>query len=422
MAEPIKNSVKLGTDEDRYRTLVEHVSDWIWEVDENGIYTYASPRIKDILGYSPDEVIGKTPFDLMEPEEGKRIAPIFEYHVKNKLPIKSLENINLHRDGHEVILETSGSPIINAEGKCIGYRGMDRDITLRKQNERRQQQLLDIIEASPDFIATLDINGNSLYYNPAARKMLGIDKEEPFSETANERWITDLIKIEGIPAAIEKGYWKGETTILKEDGKEIPVSQMIVAHKSENGAVEFLSTIAHDITERKELEKVIYHQAHYDSLTNLPNRRFLYKKLAKMMNHLTEQKRVAILFLDLDNFKEINDTLGHEFGDQLLKMTAAQLENCVEKDDFICRYGGDEFILILDNIQNQIEAKEKAGIILEVFNKPFQIDGHSLKVTGSMGISIYPDDGTDLAVLIQKADNAMYRIKRERKNNFTQEY
>ena len=110
-------------DRDRYRMLVEHVSDWIWEVDQNGIYTYASPQIKDILGYEPDEVIGKTPFDLMVPEEGEAIGPIFAHHVANKLPISSLENRNLHKDGHEVILETSGSPILDTEGNCIGYRG-----------------------------------------------------------------------------------------------------------------------------------------------------------------------------------------------------------------------------------------------------------------------------------------------------------
>ncbi|WP_180954159.1 sensor domain-containing protein [Bacillus sp. M6-12] len=422
MEEYIKNQADLQTDEERFRVLVEHVSDWIWEVDENGIYTYASPRIKDILGYSPSEVIGKTPFDLMEPMEGKRIAPVFEYHLSNKLPIKSLENINLHRDGHEVILETSGSPILNADGKCIGYRGIDRDITLRKQIERRQQQLLDIIEASPDFIATLDTNGNSLYYNPTARKMLGISEEDISSEKVNPKWVTDIIKTEGIPVAIEKGHWKGETTILKEDGKEIPVSQMIVAHKSENGAVEFLSTIAHDITERKELEKVVQYQAHYDTLTNLPNRRSLHKKLSQIMDNPTEQKRVAVLFMDLDNFKEINDNLGHEIGDQLLKMTAVQLKNCVEEADFVCRYGGDEFILILENIQNEAEVKEKAGRISEAFHEPFQFDGHSLKVTGSIGISIYPDDGMDLAVLIKKADNAMYRIKRKGKNNFSRDY
>ncbi|MCM3033944.1 bifunctional diguanylate cyclase/phosphodiesterase [Niallia sp. MER 6] len=403
------------TDEERFRVLVEHVSDWIWEVNENGIYTYASPQIKDILGYSPSEVIGKTPFDLMEPMEAKRIAPVFEYHLANTLPIKSLENINLHRDGHEVILETSGSPIINLEGKCIGYRGIDRDITLRKQAERRQQQLLDIIEASPDFIATLDKNGNSLYYNPAARRMLGDNRG---SGEANQSWLTDVIKLEGIPTAIEKGHWKGETTILQEDGEAIPVSQIIVAHKSEHGEVEFLSTIAHDITERKELEKVVYHQAHYDSLTNLPNRRLLHYKLSQLIENPADHARFAVLFMDLDNFKEINDNLGHEIGDQLLIMMAALLKNCVEETDFVCRYGGDEFIIMLENIRTEEEAKVKAGRILEALTEPFQLDGYSLNVTGSIGISMYPNDGSDFAALIKKADNAMYRIKRTGKNNF----
>ncbi|TRZ39763.1 GGDEF domain-containing protein [Niallia circulans] len=421
MEENMNDKDETRTNEERFRLLVEHVSDWIWEVDENGIYTYASPQIKDILGYSPAEVIGKTPFHLMEPLEGKRIAPIFEYHVANKLPIKSLENINLHRDGHEVILETSGSPIINAEGNCIGYRGIDRDITLRKQQERRQQQLLDIIEASPDFIATLDTAGNSLYYNPAAQKMLGISQEESTGEKVTQRWITEIIKAEGIPTAIEKGHWKGETTILKEDGAKIPVSQMIVAHKSENGDVEFLSTIAHDITERKELEKVVYYQAHYDPLTNLPNRRSLHNKLSKLIENQTQQKKVAVLFMDLDNFKEINDNLGHEIGDKLLKMTANRLKNCVKEVDFVCRYGGDEFILMLEKIQSNAEVEERAERIIAAFQEPFQLDGISWKISGSIGISIFPDDGADLAALIEKADTAMYQIKRTGKNNYLRE-
>lgn len=420
MEEHMNDKDQTRTNEERFRLLVEHVSDWIWEVDENGIYTYASPQIKDILGYSPAEVIGKTPFHLMEPLEGKRIAPIFKYHVANKLPIKSLENINLHRDGHEVILETSGSPIINADGKCIGYRGIDRDITLRKQQERRQQQLLDIIEASPDFIATLDTAGNSLYYNPAARKMLGINQEESTGDKVTQRWITDKIKTVGIPTAIENGHWKGETTICKEDGAKIPVSQMIVAHKSENGDVEFLSTIAHDITERKELEKVVHYQAHYDPLTNLPNRRSLHNKLSKLIENQTKHK-VAVLFMDLDNFKEINDSLGHEIGDKLLKMTADRLKIDVKEVDFVCRYGGDEFILMLENIQSNIEVEERAKRIIEAFQEPFQFAGISWKISGSIGISIFPDDGADLAALIQKADNAMYQIKRTGKNNFLRE-
>ncbi|WLV25341.1 PAS domain S-box protein [Aciduricibacillus chroicocephali] len=168
-----KSLEEVIADRERYRMLVEHVSDWIWEVDQNGIYTYASPQIKDILGYEPDEIIGRTPFDLMVPEEGERIGPIFVHHVENKLPIKSLENRNLHKDGQEVILETSGSPILDEEGNCIGYRGIDRDITLRKQEERKQQRLLDIIEANPEFISTFHIEGQDYYYNPAAVSFLG---------------------------------------------------------------------------------------------------------------------------------------------------------------------------------------------------------------------------------------------------------
>ncbi len=417
MEKHILSNVTLQADDERYRKLVEQVSDWIWEVDANGVYTYASPQIEQILGYTPDEIIGRTPFDLMEPDEGERIGPIFQYHVANKLPINSLENINLHRDGHEVILETSGSPILNDEGECIGYIGVDRDITERKLIEQKQKQLIEILDASPSFIATLDINGNSFYYNPAARNILGITEENIQSVTS--RWLTDFIKNEGIPTAIEKGYWKGETTVINGEGIEIPVSHMLVAHKTENGTVEFLSTIAHDITERKELEKVIYNQAHYDQLTNLPNRRFLHKKMATIIEDTTDKKRVAFLFMDLDNFKSINDSLGHEIGDQLLVMTAAHLESYVEKNDFICRYGGDEFILILEDIWDIESIKEKTQRILEAFKQPFEIEGHTISVTGSIGISVYPDDGKDFLSLITKADNAMYRIKQDGKNNFS---
>ncbi|MEK3936900.1 diguanylate cyclase [Sporosarcina sp. FSL W7-1349] len=415
MKEPIE---QIGTDEDRYRMLVEHVSDWIWEVDGNGIYTYASPRIQDILGYTPAEVIGKTPFYLMEESEGKRIAPIFEYHVANRLPIKSLENINLHRAGHEVILETSGSPILDEEGNCVGYRGIDRDITLRKQYERRQQQLLDIMEASPDFIATLDISGNGLYYNPAARKIMGIHEEDAIRGKSNLVWETGIIKSKGIPTAIEKGFWKGESVILDKDENEIPVSQIIVAHKSQEGVVEFLSTIAHDISERKELEKVVHYQANYDLLTDLPNRRSLHHKLAQMEN-LAGDRKVAVLFIDLDNFKEINDRLGHEVGDRILQKTASLLRSCAGVGDFIYRYGGDEFLLITENIDNYNDVEEKMNRIMKAFQEPFQLKGQSFQVKSSIGISVYPDDGKDMASLIQNADHAMYRVKRERKNHFT---
>lgn len=415
----MKRKKQQQTDEERYRQLVEHVSDWIWEVDENGVYTYASPQIKDILGFSPNEVIGKTPFDLMSADEAKRVKPIFDKLLSKNLPIKSLENLNIHRDGREVILETSGSPIINKEGKCIGYRGVDRDITARKIAERRNQQLLDIIDASPDFIATADINGDTKYINPAGRRMLGLRGNERISiAAAHLQPYQDTILHIDIPTAIQQGVWKSETMIFSQDGIEIPVSQIIVAHKSETGDVQFLSTIARDITERKELEKIIDRQANYDTLTDLPNRRFFQNKLSSIFEASIPGQKVAILFIDLDNFKNINDTYGHRIGDQLLQLTAARLSDCVRKHDFICRFGGDEFIILLESIKDESEIEHVAKRIIQEFHHPFFIDGLTIEATGSIGISIYPNHGQDEETLVKKADQAMYKIKRQGKDNY----
>jgi hypothetical protein len=127
----------LRESRERFRGLVETTSDWIWEVDENAVYTYVSPKIRDILGYAPEEVLGKTPFDFMTPDEAKRIVDIFSSIATSQKPFKELENTNIHKDGRLVVLETSGVPIINKDGKFCGYRGIDRDITDRKEAENK---------------------------------------------------------------------------------------------------------------------------------------------------------------------------------------------------------------------------------------------------------------------------------------------
>ena len=132
---------------DRFRAMAENTSDWIWEIDENLNYTYASPRIKELLGYEPEEIIGKTPFDLMSPDEGERVFEDFSHIVKLRLPFSRVENTNLHKDGHQVVLETSGVPIINAFGNFMGYRGIDRDTTERREIEERNRSQLNRLSA-----------------------------------------------------------------------------------------------------------------------------------------------------------------------------------------------------------------------------------------------------------------------------------
>ena len=141
--------------EERFRSLVETTSDWIWEIDENAFYTYVSPRVKDILGYDPQEIIGKNPFDLMPHEEAERVSLEFRSIVENRRPFPGLENINKHKDGRLIVLETSGVPIFDSEGKYCGYRGIDRDITSRKKEEEERERLINELRDALANIKTL---------------------------------------------------------------------------------------------------------------------------------------------------------------------------------------------------------------------------------------------------------------------------
>jgi NtrC-family two-component system sensor histidine kinase KinB len=172
----------------RFQDLVETVNDWVWEVDRSGVYTYTSPRISDLLGYAPEEVVGKTPFDLMPADEGERMGRIFRGIVESRRPFRALENTNRHKDGHLVVLETSGVPFFDEGRNLLGYRGVDRDITERRELEREREQLIEedrrrlamieaIFDATQDGIAIYDVDGKILRLNAAAEEFLGITAE-----------------------------------------------------------------------------------------------------------------------------------------------------------------------------------------------------------------------------------------------------
>ena len=166
----------LRASEERYRNLVENSSDWLWEVDHNVIYTYCSPQCTDILGYLPEELLGQTPFDLMPAEEALRTRKIFQRIVDEKRPFNHFENINIHKEGHPIILETNGVPFFDKQGDLLGFRGVDRNITLRKAAEagiRRQAQVIDQIH---DSVIVTDMQGFISSWNKGAERLFGINK------------------------------------------------------------------------------------------------------------------------------------------------------------------------------------------------------------------------------------------------------
>ncbi|MDD5384135.1 MAG: PAS domain S-box protein [Gallionella sp.] len=249
----------LSGSETRFRNLVETTSDWIWEVDENAVYTYVSPRVHAILGYEPAEVLGKTPFELMPAEEAKRVADIFGSIVAAKKSFTNIENTNLHKDGHLVALETSAVPVIDPEGKFCGYRGIDRDITERKRAEDELQLRAQLLDSASDTIFVVDFNGNFVYLNEAAWKTRGYTRDELMGINLH---VLDTPKYEKLIESKmrhlkEKGWSIFETEHRCKDGSVMPVE--ISARLIEAGGRKLVLSVARDITERKQAEIALNH-------------------------------------------------------------------------------------------------------------------------------------------------------------------
>jgi diguanylate cyclase (GGDEF)-like protein/PAS domain S-box-containing protein len=215
------------------------------------------------------------------------------------------------------------------------------------------------------------------------------------------------------------GRWQGEIWSQRKSGEVYPQWLTISSIRSNAGDLTNYVGVFADITPIKESQQQLEHIAHHDPLTDLPNRLLLHARLEHAMERAHREKNLlAVLFLDLDRFKNVNDTLGHPAGDRLLQAVAKQLVNYAREDDTVARLGGDEFTILLEGLQEPKDAGAVAYKILQTITKPFRLDGHEVYVTGSVGISLYPDDGQDVTTLLKNADSAMYRAKEQGRNNY----
>ena len=275
-----------------------------------------------------------------------------------------------------------------------------------------------IINHAIEGIITIDINGIIDYINPAAEQIFGYISYDILGKNINmlipelyyKDWDNLYTNDKFIDANIELiGHRNDDSTLPI----EITISKFYVEEKC------FFTIILRDITERKRYEETIRYQAFYDSLTTLPNRLLLKERMILEISHAKHtNESLAIMYLDLDRFKLINDTLGHDIGDKLLKEVALRLKKCVQSSDTVARIGGDEFVILLPGITHKESIGKVANKILEAIREPLIIDTHQLYLSISIGVTIYPDDSEDDETLLTNADVAMYRAKEEGKNNF----
>ncbi len=253
---------RLQSSELRFEGLVGTLADWVWEVDQNGNYTYVSPRIKDLLGYEPGEVIGKTPFDLMPAEEAQRVAGVFGPLLSTQQPLNAIENINQHKNGSRVMFETSGVPFYDAQGNFKGYRGSDRDITERKKADEERRRFELMVQNSTDFINMADLNGNIVFLNTAGQRMLGIAPEEIQSQVIFNLLEENSLKKaqeEVLPTIMKAGAWTGELQYVnRKTGKIIDAyASAYMLRNPETNAPQYLVNISRDISEQKQIESEV---------------------------------------------------------------------------------------------------------------------------------------------------------------------
>jgi len=311
--------------------------------------------------------------------------------------------------------------------KSLAHELGTYQIELEMQNEelRRAQEELeasrsryaDLYDFAPVGYFTFDKNGLIVEVNLTGARLLGVDRRR----LINKPFLAFVTKgdLDIFSAHLRKTL-KRETRLISEirlrrkDGSALFVQLQSVAVEDSEGSCTLCRTATIDITERKQMEEVIRHQAHHDTLTNLPNRRLLMEILTIELGHARrEKKKLAVLFLDLDRFKYINDTLGHDAGDKLLKEVVGRLQHSVRASDTISRTGGDEFNILLTDIPRADDIIAIAQKVVGSFSKPFVISGHEFDITTSIGISIYPEDGESIEALFKNADIAMYHAKEQ---------
>ncbi len=288
--------------------------------------------------------------------------------------------------------------------------------------EEERARLVQVLEATSDYVGISEPSGKIIYMNAAGRKLTGTPESGDVGKSTidvHPQWASERVEGEGRRAAERDGLWHGESALLGADGTEIPVSQVITAHKGPNGTIRFFSTIARDIRDRKAYEERLQYFANYDPLTGLPNRSLLGDRALQGIAHAKRAGRpTALLVMNLDRFKLVNESYSHGAGDTLLRMVADRLRGAVREGDTVARLGADAFAVLATDLARPDDVSAVARKIREAMHAPFWLEARDLHVTVSIGASIYPRDGEEFDILLRNADAAMHRVKAEGRNGF----
>jgi diguanylate cyclase (GGDEF)-like protein/PAS domain S-box-containing protein len=411
ITERVETETTLRQTQARFEALVEHASDLITVNAMDGTLTYASPSAKTVLGYEPGELVGHTARDLIHPDDIARLEQEawaqFEKGVAEPILYRARHRDGTWHDLESIITDLSHEPAVQ------GTVTNARDVTERIAAEHRASDLVEILEATSELVIVSDGAGNVVYVNRSARALLGAYEGQHVTELSSDATL-ERLRTDIMPTARQRGAWTGELDLIDASGGAIPVATTVQVLRDDQGHVSRIATVAHDITDLKAAQRRLEFEATHDSLTGLPNRA-LFREIGEraIARAGRTDEELAVLFLDLDGFKLVNDSYGHDVGDLLLGTVARRLRDTVRAGDTLARLGGDEFVILCEHPRGEPAMLELSERIIESVSQPSTIEGYQVRVGLSIGIAFSQGAEKGVIELIRDADVALYRAKHQ---------
>jgi diguanylate cyclase (GGDEF)-like protein/PAS domain S-box-containing protein len=433
----------LQRSEERFRALVENSGEVVSLLDKSGNFLYSSLSTSSVLGDKPEDMLGTNALGRVHPEELEYASTALSRCLSSPgVPVR-VELRLRHRDGSWRVVEAVG--VNRLDQPSVGAIVVNyRDVTGRKESQHRIENLNRSLQQKLDEFRTLlevlplgigvarDPECRVIEANPYLSRLLGLSPGQNASfsplengETASVELCQDGQPMDPPEMPMQRAARLGldvvdvEMDLVREGQKLGTILGYAAPLFDENGQPRGAIGAALDITARKRAEQEIRRLAYHDPLTELPNRLLFHDRLAQALAHAQRHgERLAVLFLDLDRFKVINDSLGHSVGDRLLQSVAARLRSCLREGDTVARLGGDEFTLLLPEPAEAFAAAKVAKKVLDLIRQPFHLDDRELYLTASIGVAIHPDDGADAEALIKNADTAMYGAKEQGRDTY----
>ncbi len=419
----VDRSIETAREQDRvlFQSMFDNSPSIMVAFDEQGHCLLANSAMLKFINRSAEQVLGQARQSWQNSVDAKKLQEKDLAVIETGNPSLEEELLSVNNSSkHHYI--SNRFPLRNKDGDIFGVGLVKTDITAIREIEVRLQLAMQVFSQGSEGIIITDEKNNVISVNKAFERITGYKEADVLGKNPamlssgkqdktfyKEMWNTLLTKNE----------WEGELYNRRKNGECYPqhLSVSRVLDEDEKFTTHYIA-IFNDVTHKKQIEQEIHKLAFYDPLTNTPNRHLLQDRVTQAIGSAVREKSsFCLMFLDLDHFKEVNDTLGHAAGDELLIEVARRLESQIRDKDTVCRFGGDEFILLIDGI-DKVDAAIKASAILAVILKPYAIHGEVLNISTSLGIAIYPDDGEDYQTLLKNSDTAMYQAKENGRNGF----